>query len=120
MFVYDYDNVATYSLKKGDIASGSILVLDEMQDGRLYAKADITLVDGRTVNAEYFGEITMMDEDFDISPILPEASAIIVTDKDENELQNLEITSLRIRKTESFKSSFGETTPAYVLYFINE
>ena len=119
VFVYDYDNVATYSLKKGDIASGSILVLDEMQDGRLYAKADITLVDGRTVNAEYFGEITMMDEDFDISPILPEASAIIVTDKDENELQNLEITSLRIRKTESFTSSFGETTPAYVLYFIN-
>lgn len=118
--VYDYDNVVTYSLKKGDIASGSILVLDELQDGRLYAKADITLIDGRTVKAEYFGEITMLDEDFDISPILPEYSAITVTDKDENELLKLDITSLQIRRTNSYRSSFGETvSPVYVLYFIN-
>lgn len=119
VFVYDYANARTYSLKKEEIVSGSILAMDDMPDGRIYLKVSLTLLDGQTVSAEYFGNVTMMDEDIDISPILPETSAIIVTNKDEKELLNMEITSLQIRKTESYTSSFGETVSAYVLYFIN-
>lgn len=121
IFFYDYATATTYSMKKEEIVSGSILTLDNMPDGKMFIRVSLTLIDGRSLASEYFGEVTMVEEDFDIAPVLPEASTIIVTDKDENELLNLEVISLQIRKTNSYRSNFGETvSPVYVLYFVNE
>ena len=121
IFFYDYANATTFSLKKEEIVRGSILTMDDMPDGKMYVRTELVLIDGRILTSEYFGEVSMVDDDFDISPILPESSTITVTDNDEKELLKLDITSLQIRKTNSYRSSFGETvSPAYVLYFVNK
>ena len=121
--LYDYETYSTLDINaaSGEGASGKINI--ENVGDRTYVGFAVTFPDGTMTEGEWFGEMTAVEEAFDITPVKPFSPSITVTSEDGTVLYHKTITSMEVRLEKNYRLRGGDpqyggaTFDAYFFYF---
>ena len=122
-FLYDYETYSTLDINgaSGKGATGKINV--ENAGDKTYVGFAVTFPDGTIAEGEWFGEMKIVEEEFDITPIKPFSPSITITSEDGTVLYHKTITSMEVRLEKDYRLRGGDpqyggaTFDAYFFYF---
>ena len=121
--LHDYETYSTLDINaaSGEGASGKINI--ENVGDRTYVGFAVTFPDGTMAEGEWFGEMTAVEEAFDITPVKPFSPSITVTSEDGTVLYHKTISSMEVRLEKNYRLRGGDpqyggaTFDAYFFYF---
>lgn len=122
-FLYDYETYSTLDINgtSGKGATGKINVKNA--GDKTYVGFAVTFPDGTIAEGEWFGEMTIVEEEFDLTPIVPFSPTITITSEDGTVLYHKTITSMEVRLEKDYRLRGGDpqyggaTFDAYFFYF---
>lgn len=124
--LYDYLTYKTYDIAKSSGAgvTGTITTAGTAQ--RLYLRLSVVFPDGPAVEGEWFGDVTTVQEAFDLTPVKPFVPHIKVLSPDGETVLERNLSNMEVRLEKNYRLRGGDpqyggaTFDAYFLYFRHE
>lgn len=121
--LYDYINYTTYDIGKtsGQGVTGTITTAGSEE--RIYLQLSVAFPDGPTVEGEWFGDVTTVQEAFDLTPVKPFVPHMKVVSPDGEVVMDRDLTTMEMRLEKDYALRGGDpeyggaTFDAYFLYF---
>lgn len=116
--IFDYINYVIYDSSK-ELVQGKLNIWND-GTSKVYFELDAILGNGIHVTAEWFGDITDVDE-FDITPVKPFHPNFKITQENGDVTKDEDVIELQIRDNPNFQSNIsGAAFDAFEFYFVNK
>lgn len=121
--LYDYVTYTTYDIGKSSGAGVTGTITTAGTAERLYLHLSVAFPDGPAVEGEWFGDITTVQEAFDLVPVKPFTPHMTILSEAGDVLQEANLSVMEMRLEKNYKVRGGDpqyggaTFDAYIFYF---
>lgn len=121
--LFDYVNYASWDINmaSGKGATGTVYV--EEEGNRIFVSFSVAFPDGTVTEGEWFGPATVVEENFDLTPVRPFTPHITITSPEGEVLKEWTVGQMELRLEKNFSLRGGDPQyggavfDAYVMYF---